>query len=81
MSSIVPGEMTDNGACNVYAFPTNPPIYVAATETCLLRQIDPATLETLPNKIDLSSVVNIAGARPGNKDFLDFGLGHLKSLN
>jgi hypothetical protein len=65
MSSIVPGEMTDNGACNVFAFPCQPPVFVAATETCLLRPILPATLETLPNKIDLSSLVNVAGARPG----------------
>ena len=65
MSSIVPGEMTDNGACNVFAFPSHPPTYVAATETCLLRPIDPATLETAPKKIDLSSVVNVAGGRPG----------------
>jgi hypothetical protein len=64
MSSIVPGEMTDNGACNVYAFPTRPPTYVAASETCLLRPIDPVSLETGPKKIDLSSVVNIASARP-----------------
>lgn len=35
---------------------------VAATETCLLRVIDPQTLETGP-KIDLSSLVNIASAR------------------
>ena len=65
MSSIVPGEMTDNGACNVFAFPSHPPVYVAATETCLLRPIDPKTLETLPKTIDLSAIVNIAGARPG----------------
>ena len=66
MSSIVPGEMTDNGACNVFAFPSHPPVYVAATETSLLRPIDPKTLETLPKTIDLSAIVNIAGGRPGS---------------
>jgi len=63
--------MTDNGACNVYALPTNPATFVAASETSLLRPIDAESLETLPKKIDLSSVVNIASARPSNQKIIN----------
>ena len=53
------GEMTDNCACNVYKLGG---ALVASTETCLLRRIDPDTLET-GEKIDISGLVNIASAR------------------
>jgi len=51
--------MTDNCACNVYRVGG---LTVASTETCLLRIIDPDTLET-GDKMDLSHIVNIASAR------------------
>jgi beta,beta-carotene 9',10'-dioxygenase len=60
VSSLVPGEMTDNCACNV--FKLGGLGLVASTETCLLRRIDGDTLETL-EKIDLSPLVNIASGR------------------
>jgi hypothetical protein len=61
ISSLVPGEMTDNCACNVFRLGQHGPV-VAATETCLMHFIDPLTLET-GDKVDLSSLVNIASAR------------------
>ena len=51
--------MTDNCACNVYELGGG---LVTSTETCLLRRLDPETLES-SCKIDLSSMVNIASAR------------------
>ena len=59
MDSIVPGEMTDNCACSFYKIGD---LTFASTETCLLRVVNPQTLET-GEKIDLSSLVNISGAR------------------
>lgn len=60
VSSIIPGEMTDNCACSIYKLGG---LYVAATETSLLRIIDPLNLTT-GDKIDMSSLVNIASGRP-----------------
>jgi hypothetical protein len=53
--------MTDNCACTVYELGGS---LVTATETCLLRRIDAETLDTYPDKIDLSGLVNIASGRP-----------------
>ncbi len=52
--------MTDNCAANVFQLGGG---LVSATETCLLRRIDKDNLDT-GDKIDLSSVVNIASGRP-----------------
>eukprot|EP00095_Tigriopus_kingsejongensis_P007905 snap_masked-scaffold132_size323655-processed-gene-2.5 protein:Tk07905 transcript:snap_masked-scaffold132_size323655-processed-gene-2.5-mRNA-1 annotation:"-carotene 9 -oxygenase" len=60
VSSIIPGEMTDNCACSIYQLGG---LCVTATETCLLRVVDPQSLST-GDKIDLSSMVNIASGRP-----------------
>ena len=59
MPNILTGEMTENCACNVYQLGGG---LVVSTETCLLRRLDPETLES-PSKIDLSGMVNIACAR------------------
>jgi len=68
VQSIIPGEMTDNCAANVYKLGGS---LVASTETCLLRRIDSDTLAT-QEKIDMSGLVNIASARalidPDTKD-------------
>ena len=60
LSSIIPGEMTDNCSTSLYRMDGK---LVAATETCLLRIVQPETLET-GAKIDLSKLVNIASALP-----------------
>ena len=59
VSSIVPGEMTDNCACNFY---TLGGLTVASTETALLRVVDPVTLET-GEKLDFTPLVNVASGR------------------
>ena len=59
ISSLVPGEMTDNCACNVILIGGG---LVCTTETCLMRRLDPDTLES-SSLIDLSSLVNIASGR------------------
>ena len=57
VSSIVPGEMTDNDAMSVYMYGDGDGgrRLVAASETCLLRYVDVDTLET-GDKIDMSSI-------------------------
>lgn len=59
IGSLIPGDMTDNCACMVLKLGGG---LVATTETCLLRRLDPDTLES-NEKIDLSSLVNIASGR------------------
>ena len=51
--------MTDNCACNIVKVGGG---LVTTTETCLLRRIDPETLET-GDLIDLSGLVNITSGR------------------
>ena len=53
------GEMTDNCACNVIEIGGG---LACTTETCLMRRLDPDTLES-PELIDLSGLVNIASGR------------------
>ena len=52
--------MTDNDACAVYFYGEGSKRrLIAHTETCLLREVNPDTLDSMPDKIDMSSVVNI----------------------
>jgi len=51
--------MTDNCACNVIEIGGG---LACTTETCLMRRLDPDTLES-PELIDLSGLVNIASGR------------------
>lgn len=49
VSSLVPAEMTDNDACAVHMYggvAGSKKRLLAHTETCLLREVDPDTLET-----------------------------------
>ena len=61
--------MTDNDACAVYFYGEGSKRrLIAHTETCLLREVNPDTLDSMPDKIDMSSVVNILRyARKWNK--------------
>ena len=60
VNSLVPAEMTDNDACAVYFYGEGSKRrLIAHTETCLLREVNPDTLDSMPDKIDMSSVVNI----------------------